>query len=152
MHQARNSCSGCCALYDHAFACACVTSENKALLAVDSRRSLKETLIAGYDFREVFTGVEPMGLFWSLSPVTDRDRDDLLRKRDVRTPLKVTLDVYSVVDEGNLEERDKQTSVTLLRCYMGAGLSRCFLDSHNFMEPCFSLREMGPFQVLVSVI
>ena len=127
-------------------------SENKALLAVDSRRTLKETLIAGYDFREVFTGVEPMGLFWSLSPVTDRDRDDLLRKRDVRTPLKVTLDVYSVVDEGNRDERDKQTSVTLLRCYMGAGLSRCFLDSHNLMEPCFSLREMGPFQVLVSVI
>lgn len=32
--------------YDHVFACACVTSENKALLAVDSRRTLKETLIA----------------------------------------------------------------------------------------------------------
>ena len=34
-----------------------------------------------------YTGVEPMGLFWSMKPVARPDRDDLFRKRDVTTPL-----------------------------------------------------------------
>ena len=30
-----------------------------------------------------YTGVEPMGLFWSMEPPGGTDRDDMLRKRDV---------------------------------------------------------------------
>ena len=70
-----------------------------------------------------YTGVEPMGLFWSMEPVEGTDRDDMLRKRDVTKPLKVSLDVYSGIriggnNSGSLEENNKLASVTLLRSYM----------------------------------
>ena len=93
-----------------------------------------------------YTGVEPMGLFWSMNPVTEGDRDDLLRKRDVTTPLQVTLDVYSGDDEGTLDEEKKEASITLESCYMGAGVSRCFLESHGFYGTLFLPPGDGPFQ------
>ena len=65
-----------------------------------------------------YAGVEPMGLFWSMKPLTTGDRDDLLRKRDVTTPLKVTLDVYYGHDQKEFAERDKKACVTLLRSYI----------------------------------
>ena len=92
-----------------------------------------------------YSGVEPMGLFWSMKPVADPDRDDLLRKRDVTKPLKVTLDVFSREDGRNLEERNKTASVTLVRSYMGAGVSRCFSDSCGFYGTLFLPPGDGPF-------
>ena len=93
-----------------------------------------------------YTGVEPMGLFWSMKPVTEHDRDDLLRKRNVTTPLQVTLDVFSGDDEGTLDEEEKEASITLERAYMGAGVSRCFLESHGFYGTLFLPPGDGPFQ------
>ena len=93
-----------------------------------------------------YTGVEPMGLFWSMKPVTEGDRDDLLRKRDVTKPLQVTLDVYSGDDEGTLDQKQKEASITLERSYMGAGVSRCFLESHGFYGTLFLPPGDGPFQ------
>lgn len=92
-----------------------------------------------------YTGVEPMGLFWSMKPVTTPDRDDLLRKRVVTTPLKVTLDVYGGHDQRELEERDKMASVTLLRSYMGPGVTRCFIEENGFYGTLFIPPGDGPF-------
>ena len=77
-----------------------------------------------------YTGVEPMGLFWSMEPVEGTDRDDMLRKRDVSKPLKVSLDVCSGIrtggnNSGSLEENNKLASVREVmllrynyRCYV----------------------------------
>ena len=92
-----------------------------------------------------YTGVEPMGLFWSMKPLTTGDRDDLLRKRDVTTPLKVTLEVYGRQDQGELEEKDKKASVTLLRSYMGPGVTRCFMEENGFYGTLFLPPGDGPF-------
>ena len=92
-----------------------------------------------------YTGVETMGLFWSMKPVTTGDRDDLLRKRDVTTPLKVTLDVYAGHDQRELEERDNMASVTLLRSYMGPGVTRCFIEENGFYGTLFLPPGNGPF-------
>jgi len=92
-----------------------------------------------------FSGIEAMGLFWSMKPVAERDRDDLLRKRDGRKPLKVTLDVFNADDGRNLEERNKTASVTLVRSYMRAGVSRCFLKGHGFYGTLFLPPGDGPF-------
>jgi len=92
-----------------------------------------------------YTGVEPMGLFWSMKPLTTSDRDDLLRKRDVTTPLKVSLDVYGGHDQTELEERDKKASVTLLRSYMGPGVTRCYMEENGFYGTLFLPPGDGPF-------
>ena len=91
-----------------------------------------------------YTGVEPMGLFWSMKPVARPDRDDLFRKRDVTTPLKVALDVYSE-HEREFEQRDKMVSVTLLRSYMGPGVTRCYIEEKRFYGTLFLPPGDGPF-------
>ena len=58
-----------------------------------------------------------MGLFWSMKPVTGLCRDDL-RKRDVTTPLKIIINVYSRIYQGGVEERDKEASITLETFYL----------------------------------
>ena len=94
-----------------------------------------------------YIGVEPMGLFWSMKPVTDGDRDDLLRKRNVTTPLKVIIDVYSGDDERALDKPKNKIagSVTLLRSYMGKGVSRRFLENDGFYGTLFLPPGDGPF-------
>lgn len=89
-----------------------------------------------------YTGVEPMGLFWSMKPVTTSDRDDLFRKRDVTTPLKVTLDVCSGHSQGQPEEK---ASLTLLRSYMGPGVTRHFIQDYGFYGTLFLPVGDGPF-------
>ena len=81
-----------------------------------------------------------------MKPLTTGDRDDMLRKRDVTTPLKVTLDVYSGHDQSReLEEKDKKASVTLLRSYMGPGVTRCFVEEYGFYGTLFLPPGDGPF-------
>ena len=92
-----------------------------------------------------YTGVEPMGLFWSMRPVTTSDRDDLFRKRDVATPLKVTLDVCSGHSQGQLGEKHKKASLTLLRSYMGPGVTRYFIQDYGFYGTLFLPGGDGPF-------
>ena len=103
-----------------------------------------------------YTGVEPMGLFWSMEPVEGTDRDDMLRKRDVTKPLKVSLDVYSGIRIGgnnsmSLEENNKLASVTLLRSYMSDRVTRHVVENGGFMALSSFPREMdssGGFLVL----
>ena len=92
-----------------------------------------------------YTGVEPMGLFWSMKPVTRPDRDDLFRKRDVTSPLKVTFDVYGGHDQRGFEERDKEASVTLIRSYMGPGVNRYYVEENGFYGTLFLPPGEGPF-------
>ena len=92
-----------------------------------------------------YSGLEPMGLFWSMKPLATGDRDDLLRKRDVTTPLKVTLEVYGGHEQREFEERDKKASVTLLRSYMGPGVTRCYIEENGFYGTLFLPPGDGPF-------
>ena len=89
-----------------------------------------------------YTGVEPMGLFLSMEPVEGTDQDDMLRKRDISKPLKVSLDVYSGIriggnNSGSLEENNKLASVTLLRSYMSDGVTRHVVENGGFYGTFF---------------
>ena len=61
------------------------------------------------------------------------------------TPLKVTINVYSRIYQGGVEERDKETSITLERCYMGVGVIRRFVDDSGFYGTLFLPPGDGPF-------
>ena len=98
----------------------------------------------------------PMGLFWSMEPPGGTDRDDMLRKRDVTKPLKVSLDVYSAVriggnNSGSLEENNKLASVTLLRSYMSDGVTRHVVESGGFYGTLFIPSGEGPFPGIVQL-
>ena len=98
----------------------------------------------------------PMGLFWSMEPPGGTDRDDMLRKRDVTKPLKVSLDVYSSVriggnNYGSLEENNKLASVTLLRSYMSDGVTRHVVESGGFYGTLFIPSGEGPFPGIVQL-
>ena len=98
----------------------------------------------------------PMGLFWSIEPPGGTDRDDMLRKRDVTKPLKVSLDVYSAVriggnNSGSLEENNKLASVTLLRSYMSDGVTRHVVESGGFYGTLFIPLGEGPFPGIVQL-
>ena len=97
-----------------------------------------------------------MGLFWSMEPPGGTDRDDMLRKRDVTKPLKVSLDVYSGVriggnNSGSLEENNKLASVTLLRSYMSDGVTRHVVESGGFYGTLFIPSGEGPFPGIVQL-
>ena len=101
-----------------------------------------------------YTGVEPMGLFWSMEPVEGTDRDDMLRKRDVTKPLKVSLDVYSGIRIGrnnsmSLEENNKLASVTLLRSYMSDRVTRHVVENGGFYGTFFIPSGDGLFPGIV---
>ena len=98
----------------------------------------------------------PMGLFWSMEPPGGTDRDDMLRKRDVTKPLKVSLDVYSGIriggnNSGSLEENNKMASVTLLRSYMSDGVTRHVVESGGFYGTLFIPSGEGPFPGIVQL-
>lgn len=96
-----------------------------------------------------YEGVEPMGLFWSMKPVMTCDRgDDLLRKRDATTPLKVTIDVCSGQDDsvkGKLEEQHRKATITLLRSFMGPGVTRYSVEENGIYGTLFLPAGDGPF-------
>ena len=112
------------------------------------------SLVSQPSLRGSYTGVEPMGLFWSMEPMEGTDRDDMLRKRDVTKALKVSLDVYSGVriggnHSGSLEENNKLASVTLLRSYMGDRVTRHVVENGGFYGTLFIPSGEGPFPGIV---
>ena len=58
--------------------------------------------------------------------------------------MKVALDVYSE-HEREVEQRDKMVSVTLLRRYMGPGVTRCYIEENRFYGTLFLPPGDGPF-------
>ena len=101
-----------------------------------------------------YTGVEPMGLFLSMEPVEGTDQDDMLRKRDISKPLKVSLDVYSGIriggnNSGSLEENNKLASVTLLRSYMSDRVTRHVVENGGLYGTFFIPSGDGLFPGIV---
>ena len=101
-----------------------------------------------------YTGVEPIGLFWSMEPVEGTDREDMKRKRDVTKPLKVSLNVYSGIriggnNSGSLEENQKLASVTLLRSYMSDKVTRHVVGNGGFYGTFFVPSGDGLFPGIV---
>lgn len=88
-----------------------------------------------------YTGVEPMGLFWSLKPVNDADKHDFLTKRNATVPLKVTIDVFDEFGVSGVAA----ASVTLHRCYMGIGVTRHTVEGDGFYGTIFLPPGKGPF-------
>ncbi|CAB4036298.1 Hypothetical predicted protein, partial [Paramuricea clavata] len=90
-----------------------------------------------------YTGIEPMGLFWSMKPVIDADKHDFLTKRDVTIPFKITMNVFDEFgDRGMIVPA---TTVTMERCFLGTSVTRCIVEGNGLYGTLFLPHGKGPF-------
>jgi hypothetical protein len=71
-----------------------------------------------------FTGVEPMGLFWSLKCLAAPNQSARLIKKDVSTPMKFNIKVYSDAHEVPIQSNDHITGTKVERLYKKPGVRR----------------------------
>uniref|UniRef100_A0A8C5HSK4 Acyl-coenzyme A thioesterase 4-like n=1 Tax=Gouania willdenowi TaxID=441366 RepID=A0A8C5HSK4_GOUWI len=94
-------------------------------------------------FGGTYTGREPMGLLCTMCPIPGSRPGLRLRKKDVTTPMLVTISVYS----GHEDHRDQTplASVVTERWYMAPGVQRFPLQQSEVRGTLFVPPGPGPF-------
>ncbi|XP_041833104.1 peroxisomal succinyl-coenzyme A thioesterase-like [Melanotaenia boesemani] len=90
-----------------------------------------------------YAGKEPMGLLWSMRPVPGSRPSLRLRKLDVRTPMLVSISVYS----GHEDFRDPTPLASSLteRWYLAPGVQRIDISEKGVSGTLFIPPGPGPF-------
>ena len=70
------------------------------------------------------TGVEPMGLFWSLKCLSAPNQSARLVKKDVSTPLKFNIKVYAGIKDLPIECDVPMAETKIERLYKKPGVKR----------------------------
>ncbi|XP_049928876.1 peroxisomal succinyl-coenzyme A thioesterase-like isoform X2 [Epinephelus moara] len=98
-----------------------------------------------------YSGVEPMGLLWSLRPVPGSKPWLRLRKMNVQTPMEFTISVY----QGHLTEgfmdQVPLASVVVERWYMAPGVRRIPITEDGLTATLFLPPGPGPFPGLLDL-
>uniref|UniRef100_F6VDE1 BAAT/Acyl-CoA thioester hydrolase C-terminal domain-containing protein n=1 Tax=Ciona intestinalis TaxID=7719 RepID=F6VDE1_CIOIN len=100
----------------------------------------------------MYTGVEPMGLIWSMeqSPIEDIVR---LIHRDVTTPQEVCLRVYDGPLDRLREKQDKVIAETTVeRLYMTPGVKRMDVRDNGLVATLFLPPGDGPFPGIITMM
>nr|CAB3225043.1 bile acid-CoA:amino acid N-acyltransferase [Phallusia mammillata] len=110
-----------------------------------------------------YTGVEPMGIFWSMKPSpTNKNKYPRFAKLDVTTPLEVTLCIYdceitfeqfqTMRTEKTLDKH-KVASTVINRWYMKPGTKRIKLSvkKHGVCGTLFIPSGKGPFPAVITM-
>ncbi|XP_007575225.1 acyl-coenzyme A thioesterase 1-like [Poecilia formosa] len=94
-------------------------------------------------FGGTYSGREPMGLIWSLRPVPGSRTGLRLRKKDVTTPMLITISLYN----GHEDFRDNSPLVSMVteRWYMGPGIQRIEITDGGLRGGLFIPPGPGPF-------
>uniref|UniRef100_A0A3B5Q2D1 Acyl-CoA thioesterase 15 n=1 Tax=Xiphophorus maculatus TaxID=8083 RepID=A0A3B5Q2D1_XIPMA len=94
-------------------------------------------------FGGTYSGMEPMGLIWSLRPVPGSRTGLRLRKKDVTTPMLITISLYN----GHEDFRDNSPLVSMVteRWYMGPGIQRIEITDGELRGALFIPPGPGPF-------
>ncbi|XP_069494873.1 acyl-coenzyme A thioesterase 1-like [Ambystoma mexicanum] len=91
-----------------------------------------------------YTGVEPMGLVWSLLPETPFRR---LVKRDVLSPFYLNLEVY----EGHGTAGQPLAKATNERAFLGEGVQRIPVREGKIRATFFQPVGVGPFPGIIDI-
>ncbi|XP_043981596.1 peroxisomal succinyl-coenzyme A thioesterase-like isoform X2 [Gambusia affinis] len=98
-----------------------------------------------------YSGVEAMGLLWSLKPVPGSKPGLRMRKKNVQAPMVVTISVYS----GHLTEcfgdQVPLASVEVERWYMAPGVQRIPVTEDGLTATLFLPSGPGPFPGLLDL-
>ncbi|KAL7858156.1 hypothetical protein AOLI_G00182580 [Acnodon oligacanthus] len=121
--------------------------EGPTLLLLGNNNLLSEDASLGGSY----SGVEPMGLLWSMRPVPGSKMCLRLRKKDVFKPTDVNISLY----EGHLNEgfKDKHplASVVAQRWYMAPGVQRVEVREKGLKGTLFIPPGPGTFPALLDL-
>ncbi|KAI8495155.1 myristoyl-CoA hydrolase [Branchiostoma belcheri] len=101
-----------------------------------------------------YTGIEQMGLFWSLQPSPGQKPGLRLRKKDVSTPFLVDLSLHDGhVDVTGEEENlpDCLAATTVERWYLGKGVERIPVREGRVRGTLFVPPGTGPFAGVIDL-
>ncbi|XP_048877525.1 acyl-coenzyme A thioesterase 1-like isoform X2 [Brienomyrus brachyistius] len=98
-----------------------------------------------------YTGVEPMGLLWGLSPAAGSRPGLRLRKKDVCTPSVIHISVYGGHVVQGFKERKALASVNAERWYLAPGVQRIEVNEHGLTGTLFLPAGLGPFPAILDL-
>ncbi|XP_041795833.1 peroxisomal succinyl-coenzyme A thioesterase-like [Chelmon rostratus] len=98
-----------------------------------------------------YSGVEQMGLLWSLRPVPGSKPDLRLRKVNVQTPLVVTISVYQGHQTEGFMDQVPLASTVVERWYMAPGVRRVPITEGGLTATLFLPSGLGPFPGLLDL-
>lgn len=98
-----------------------------------------------------YSGVEQMGLLWSLRPVPGSKPGLRMRKMNVQTPLEVTISVYQGHQTEGFMDQVSLASVMVERWYMAPGVRRIPITEGGLTATLFLPPGPGPFPGLLDL-
>ncbi|XP_023152436.1 peroxisomal succinyl-coenzyme A thioesterase-like [Amphiprion ocellaris] len=98
-----------------------------------------------------YSGVEAMGLLWSLRPVPGSKPGLRLRKKNVQTPMEVTISVYQGHQTEGFVDQVPLASVLVERWYMAPGVHRIPITEEGLTATLFLPAGNGPFPGLLDL-
>ncbi|XP_048738088.2 acyl-coenzyme A amino acid N-acyltransferase 2-like [Ostrea edulis] len=122
----------------------CYTATDQGHVIVENQSSVQGT----------YTGVEPMGLFWSMKPEPSERENVRLLKKDVTTPIVVTLSVLEGHHSwGSLFDPPPEplTTLDLYRWYKHKNVRRERVRHGNVRGVLFTPPGPGPFPGVIDM-
>ncbi|KAM9807677.1 acyl-coenzyme A thioesterase 1-like [Neosynchiropus ocellatus] len=98
-----------------------------------------------------YSGVEPMGLMWSMRPVPGSKPGLRLRIKNVQKPMEVTISVYQGHQTEGFGEKVKLATVLVERWYMAPGVRRIPITESDLTAMLFLPPGPGPFPALIDL-
>ncbi|KAM8751974.1 peroxisomal succinyl-coenzyme A thioesterase-like isoform 1-T4 [Acanthopagrus schlegelii] len=98
-----------------------------------------------------YSGVEQMGLLWSLRPVPGSKPGLRLRKMNVQIPMEVTISVYQGHQTEGFMDQVPLASVVVERWYMAPGVRRIPITEDGLTATLFLPPGPGPFPGLLDL-
>ncbi|KAG8012404.1 Acyl-coenzyme A thioesterase 4 [Nibea albiflora] len=92
-----------------------------------------------------YSGVEQMGLLWSLRPVPGSKPGLRMRKMNVQTPMEVSISVYQGHQTEGFMDQVPLASVVVERWYMAPGVRRVPITEDALTATLFLPSGPGPF-------
>uniref|UniRef100_A0A672YEL4 Acyl-CoA thioesterase 19 n=1 Tax=Sphaeramia orbicularis TaxID=375764 RepID=A0A672YEL4_9TELE len=92
-----------------------------------------------------YSGVEPMGLIWSLKPVPGSKPGIRLSKKNVQTPMEFTISVYKGHQTEGFVDQVQLACVVVERWYMAPGVRRVPITEGGLIGVLFLPPGPGPF-------
>ncbi|XP_027128903.1 acyl-coenzyme A thioesterase 4 isoform X1 [Larimichthys crocea] len=98
-----------------------------------------------------YSGVEQMGLLWSLRPVPGTKPGLRLRKVNVQTPMEVTISVYQGHQTEGFMDQVPLVGVLVERWYMAPRVRRIPITENGLTATLFLPSGLGPFPGLLDL-
>ncbi|KAM9376639.1 peroxisomal succinyl-coenzyme A thioesterase-like [Pholidichthys leucotaenia] len=98
-----------------------------------------------------YSGVEPMGLLWSLRPVPGSKPGLRMRKKDVQIPMEVRISVYRGHWTEGFLDRTPLAGVVVERWYVAPGVQRIPVTENSLTATLFLPPGSGPFPAIIDL-